>query len=316
MTKSKPHAGRRVIWAVDPFEERGETRAHVLSALEELSSRGVLIEPVYVLSPDEYDLDVEFNATWLNQIRTTTQKVLAQYLADVKIDGILNPHVLIEKHHSLTRAVRALVAHAELSKADTILVGTHAKSGVTRFFLGSFAETLLLHSKMPVLVVGPHSEIPIQGSKINRILFSTNFGASSFPTFKKVIDLAEARQAKITLFHCLPHPVEPFFQSGMYLLGGGYLSFPDFLAQDEENKRRTAQRYISAAKEHGIEVEIAFDAGRGSTAPAIVERAQKDGSSLIAMAAESSAVSAALVGSVTRQVVRSAPCPVWVLRTP
>lgn len=312
MRKSK--SKQRVVWAIDPFEEKCETRSHVLAALKELSSRGAIIEPVYILSPDQYGVDVEFNAPWLKQLRPTTQKVLEHYLKSVKVKGLLEPQIIVEKRPSLTSAVCSLAAYAGRTKADTILVGTHAKSGISRFFLGSFAETLLLHSKVPVLVVGPHSETSHANQKIDRILFSTDFGPSSFPTFKKVVALAKSRQAKITLFHCLPHPVEPFLQSGVFLLGGGYLSFSDFLTQDEQKKRRAAFRYVNTAKKLGVEVEIGINGGHESTAKAIVDQAQREKSSIIAMAAESGAASAALIGSITRQVVRSAPCPVWVLR--
>ena len=314
MSKSKLTSAQRIIWAIDPFEEKCGTSSHVISALQEFSSRGARIEPIYVLRPNEYDIDVGISMPWLKQIRPATQKVLEQYLKRVKIPGLENPKVIIEKRPSLTRAVLSLAAYAKRNKSNMILVGTHAKKGLSRLFLGSFAETLLLHSEVPVLVVGPHAEVPHPDPKAESILFSTDFGQSSYSTFKGVLLLAKARDAKVTLFHCLPHPVEPFFQSGMLLIGGSYLSLPDFLTQDEQRKRKVALRYIGLAKKRGVEVELIFNAGHGSTAQAIVDQAQREKSSLIAMAAKSGAVSAALVGSVTRQVVRGAPCPVWVLR--
>ncbi|MDR3608578.1 MAG: universal stress protein [Oligoflexia bacterium] len=308
---------QKIIWAIDPFEEKGEVHSHVLSMLQDLSSRGALIEPVYVLSPDEYDMNVAFNAPWLKKLRPTVDEVLAHYLKDVKVAGLGKPQVVIEKRPSFTRSIKALTAYAKQRKADSILVGTHSKQGASRLLLGSFAETLLLYSKVPVLVVGPRSEISRPDSRIEHILFSTDFGLSSYSIFKKVLALAKGlssnRHVKITLFHCLPHAVEPFFQSGVFLLGGGVISFPDFVTQDEEKKRRLALRYMAAAEKLGIELEIEFNPGRGGAAQAIVDRARSGKADLIAMASQTSAVPAALIGSVTRQVIRSAPCPVWVL---
>lgn len=37
--------------------------------------------------------------------------------------------------------------------ADLIVVGTHNRSGIDRLFMGSIAENLVRHSKIPVLVV-------------------------------------------------------------------------------------------------------------------------------------------------------------------
>lgn len=315
MAKSK----RRIIWAVDPFEEKNETRTHLLETLRGLQGQNT-IEPVYVLSPDEYDLTVEFSTTWLKQIRPNAEKVLSAYLEDIKkethLSAFANPTVIVEKRPSLTRAVSTLATYAKRKKADTILVGTHAKRGLSRLFLGSFAETLLLHSRIPVLVVGPHSEDSHISGKSSRILFSTDFGPASFPTFKRVIALAKSNGSKVTLFHCLPHPVEPLVQSGVYLIGGGLLSFPEFSTLDEKRKYQIAKKYVSAAKKLGVVVDIGFNPGRGNTALSIVKKAQEEKADLIAMAAESGAVSAALIGSITRQVVRTAPCPVWVMRAP
>jgi nucleotide-binding universal stress UspA family protein len=236
------------------------------------------------------------------------------------ISGLSRPKVIVEKRPSLTLSVRALLAYAKRQRADTIVVGTHARSGIARLLLGSFAETLLLHSTIPVLVVGPHVETSLSTRKRSRILFSTDFGPSAYPTFKKVVALARAQQsvtnpsAKITLFHCLPHPTEPIVRSGVYLLGGGYVSFPDYMTDEEQRKRKLAEEYVKAAKKMGVTVEIGLNPGHDGTAHAIVQEALAENANLIAMAAESGRVSAALIGSVTRQVVRTANCPVWVLR--
>jgi nucleotide-binding universal stress UspA family protein len=304
---------KNIVWSVDPFEEASETQSQISIVLKKLLQQGASIHPVYILSLDEYQTELEWNAPWSKQIQPTTQRILNNYLEKTKLPELKPPQVIIEKRPSLKKAVRALTNYAEQIHAQTILVGTHAKQGISRFFLGSFAETLLLHSKVPVLVVGPHAESP-QGTA-EKILFATDFGPSASLTLKKVLHLAKAQQAEITLFHCLPHPLEPFVQSGVFLLGGGYLSFPDYLTQDEQRKRQIAQRYQTSAKKQGVVMNLEFHPGRGSTAEAIIQQAQKEKSTLITMAAESGAVTTTLIGSITRQVVRSACCPVWVLRS-
>jgi len=320
-----PKTKRKIIWAIDPFEEKNETQAHVIEMLRELSADNtstVTIDPVYVLTPDEYEPGAKLTASWLKQIRPGVEAVLKQYIEDVckelKVGGIGEPLLIVEKHPSLTRAVQALSKCAIRMRADTILVGTHAKTGLSRVFLGSFAETLLLHSQTPVLVVGPHARVFHQdqkGEKAANILFSTDFGPSSSFAFKKVIGIAKVLQSKVVLFHCLPHAVKPFVQSGLYLLSGGYVSFPEYVTENEKRKRLLATKYVNLAKKHGVQVEVGFNLGNGNTADAIVEQASIQGATMIAMAAESGPVSAALIGSVTRQVVRSANCPVWVLRS-
>jgi nucleotide-binding universal stress UspA family protein len=38
-------------------------------------------------------------------------------------------------------------------KADLIVIGTHSRTGIDRFFMGSVAEDVIRHSEIPVLVV-------------------------------------------------------------------------------------------------------------------------------------------------------------------
>ena len=48
---------------------------------------------------------------------------------------------------------REIVRTAEEWNADLIVVGTHARSGLARAFLGSTAEGIVRHSRIPVLSV-------------------------------------------------------------------------------------------------------------------------------------------------------------------
>jgi nucleotide-binding universal stress UspA family protein len=314
---------QKILWALDPFEGKSPARSHLLGTLEDLSRRGARIEPVYVLGPDVYGVDTEFAAPWPKEIRPNAIKALDRYVGKLKprkISGMGKPKLILERRPSLTQAVLTLTSYAKKSHADAIIVSTHARGGLVRFFVGSFAETLLLYSKVPVLVIGPKSKEFKATQKKRRILFATDFGTASFYAFKKVLEVAKnyskEGRGKITLFHCLPHPVEPLIQSGVYLLGGGSVTFPDLQTKEELRRRKAAEKYVAAAKKQGVDVEIEWNSGLGSFAHAITDQAKKDHVDLIAMAADSGAIKAALVGSVTRQVVRSAPCPVWVLRIP
>jgi nucleotide-binding universal stress UspA family protein len=43
--------------------------------------------------------------------------------------------------------------YAEKNEADMIVMGTHGRSGVARFLMGSIAENVLRHAACPVLVI-------------------------------------------------------------------------------------------------------------------------------------------------------------------
>ena len=76
-----------------------------------------------------------------------------------------------------------------------------------------------------------------------------------------------------------------------------------------------ACKWAAEAQKKGLVADTAFDIDSSSVIFSILEYARKKKPGMIAMASESGAVSAALLGSVGRGVAREAPCPVWFLRS-
>ena len=90
-----------------------------------------------------------------------------------------------------------------------------------------------------------------------------------------------------------------------------------YLGNEVERRQRRAEAWARWAKhQKGVEVEPLLNAEGGSISELVIELAEKHSFDLIAMAAQSGPISSALIGSVTRQVIRRSPCPVWVLRFP
>ena len=111
---ARKKAPPRILWALDPFEKEGETRAHVVSALQKLTEkRKAIIEPTYVLSPAEFDLALEFSPPWLKEYKPTTEKILTQALKDIILPGLISPHVLVEKKPSLRQSIRSLLSYGK-----------------------------------------------------------------------------------------------------------------------------------------------------------------------------------------------------------
>lgn len=305
----------KILWAIDPFEQNDDVRKHVLASLREFADRGAEIKPIYVFSPGEYGLSgAEASLPWFKKNEPTLRKVVETYIEDARkesgIPTLLSPQITSERRPSLRRAVETLNTYNRLHGADMIVVGTHSRKGLARFFLGSFAETLLLYSKIPVLVVGAHAK----SSKIQKIFFPTDFGKLTVSLFNQVVNLAKTHGASLTLFHVVPRPAEPIIQSGVYLFSGAYMTWPEFVTASEQRHRKSADRFVQIGKKLGVEVTVLFDSQHGSVSASIIEHAQKEMANVIAMGAESGVVASTLIGSVTRQVVRSAPCPVWVVR--
>jgi nucleotide-binding universal stress UspA family protein len=170
--------------------------------------------------------------------------------------------------------------------------------------MGSFAETLLLHSDIPTLMVGPHSE-PMP--EIKQVLFPTDFSEKSQIALDRILPLVKELGAKLILFHHFElfpgtfFPIEPT---------PAYLSA---LEKHEAWEKNRGERLVDYVSQKGVKVEIQFARQSPSTVDAILEFAKGMSSGMIAMASEAGPVGTALLGSVTRQVVRASPWPVWVL---
>ncbi len=78
------------------------------------------------------------------------QELLDRATDLVIANGLPRPDRMLERAGP---AATAIVSHARTGKFDLIVVGTHARGGVTRLVLGSVAETVLRSAPCPVLVV-------------------------------------------------------------------------------------------------------------------------------------------------------------------
>jgi nucleotide-binding universal stress UspA family protein len=302
----------KIIWSVDAFEEDSPIRNHTIEAIRALANRThAEVELVYILSPAELNLSLEFTSPWIVQYQPAAESAMEKLVKQLNIPEIKGHRVLVQNTGSLTHAVGLLSSYAIENHVDAIVVSTHARKGVARLLLGSFAETLTLHARLPVLAIGPGAA---PRGLWDSVLFPTDLGSHSRAMFEYITRLATQLGAKVTIFHALPNPVEPFIQSGVFLLGGGWVPIHGYFAQDREAREKKLEAWRRWATKRGVVTDIELDDSGTNIPESILKCAELRGVYLIAMAAQSGTFSAALLGSMARQVVRNAPCPVWILR--
>jgi nucleotide-binding universal stress UspA family protein len=168
--------------------------------------------------------------------------------------------------------------------------------------MGSFAETLLLRSPVPVLVVSPRWK---RVERFETILFATDFSQQSRDAFPAVVKLAKALGCELTVFH----KVAPL----SVVAPGLYHEPRAKLGVRLERRFLLAQQWAERARSEGVPASVALDyRSRRSTEQSILDRVAGK-AALIAMASHSGPVARILTGSTTRKVVRRATCPVWVV---
>lgn len=311
-TKVKAKKAKKIIWTVDAFDTINADHTKVPELLKAIgNSCKIEIDPVYVLSPYELEVSVDFTAPWINHYKPAAEASLNQKLKNVKIEGLLPGKVIIQNKHSLTSNVKSLVNYAKNESADMIVLSTHARKGLSRLILGSFAESLILNSKVPVMTL--NSDVKVS-KEIQKILFPTDFSSKSKDAFKNILSFAKDTGASVTILHSLSNPIEPVFQSGVYLLGGGWVSVPAYLDKERDKLTQLGETWAKEGNKQGVKTTFLLDTKNPSVIESVHANTKSGKPDLIAIAAQSGRVASALIGSITREVVRTANCPVLVIR--
>jgi nucleotide-binding universal stress UspA family protein len=95
----------------------------------------------YAVAPGVYD-------EWDRNLRIRVEQKLQELVNDAKKNGILaKPLVLAGAPYE------AIVEAAKENKADLVVMGTHGRKGVSRFFLGSVASRVISTAPCPVMTV-------------------------------------------------------------------------------------------------------------------------------------------------------------------
>jgi nucleotide-binding universal stress UspA family protein len=233
---------------------------------------------------------------------------LTSILRDRKISGLKNFEILVKPYVTLREGVDHFVERANSLEANFILATTHARKGVTRWLIGSFAEALTEKSTVPVMIVNPEAESSWDYSSI---LFATDFSDESRNAFFQLLPMAQVLKAEICLYHKLTYLITP----GLEPAFTGHSEYSKRVDEKFETRQKLGEEWVRLAKEAGVSVQVQIDAHlTKSPAEAVLAEAHKR-RAWIAIAAQSKPVAAAFLGSTARRIIRTADVPVWVYRS-
>lgn len=305
---------KKIIWSIDAFEEKEDLQAKAARVLGVFQNKTFAeIEPVFVLGSTELNWPVDYSTDWMREFQTNLRTHLEDVLLTTGFPHILTPKILVEPLASTSAAVETLLDYAIKQHADLIIVSSHGRRGLDRFFLGSFAETLLVHSAVPILVIGSGIKVEPQFS---RILFPTEFGDYAREVFRRTVSAAKQMNASILLYHAVPMPARIVMDTGYYpsLYGveGEMVSLEDFLRIQTDHQMKRAQSWAEWAKTEGVECAVQVETANDPVDDLICREATNGGCDLIVMEGQSGPLKVALLGSIARNVVRAGPCPVLV----
>jgi len=305
-----PKNSGKLIWAVDAFADDSALTKKLAAFLKRwVNDTGTLIEPVYVLTPDQLRVPFDLFEAVRSESESDAKQNLGKMASQLSPAQALPPTLLVSSDMSLRRAVRTLVDYARTSGAELIAVGAQSKRAVGRFLFGSFGETLILQSDIPVLLITPKT---IQKGPFKSVLFATDLSDASRQSFAEVVKLAKRQKLRIVLFN----KVEYLTDATLILIEKNPLH-KKYVETDLLRRRKALEALADEARASGVKANIVIDsrAGEPSIPDAILSAVQKQRVDLIAVSSQSGPMASAILGSVARAVVRRATCAVWVIHS-
>jgi nucleotide-binding universal stress UspA family protein len=195
-------------------------------------------------------------------------------------------------------AAAALAAHVDSHGVDLIVMTTHGRGGMSRFWLGSVADQLLRRTTVPVLLLRPSKPVPVP--QFHSVLIALDASAQSEEAIAPALALARTTPgSRVVLAHVMGPPlslVEP--------------------ALGPEESREAVARLEHLAHRLGLQgIQTTVQLATGArVAEQIHELASAEQADLIVVGTHGRrGVERLLLGSVADKVVRGTDQPVLVV---
>ncbi len=285
------HAGRAFASACAAGRWYGApvTALHVVTlwpAVDVVPSLGVVTPPVEVADGN------------LNQIQALLDGFVARHRpTDVHVDAVVREAPDVH---------REILAVAEASGVDLIVMGTHGRSGFEHLLLGSVTEKVLRKATCPVMAI----PLPVLGATartaphFRRILCPIDFSDGARAALAYALSLGEDKDAHVTLLNVI-EPA-PDAADGVASID---TPAPARHAEMVAGRLQRLRELVPSAARECCWVETTIEDGRASRE--IVRVAAERDCDLIVMGAHGrGALDLLVFGSNTHAVIRAGVAPV------
>lgn len=194
--------------------------------------------------------------------------------------------------------------------ADLIVMGTHGRRHLGRWFLGSTTERMLRKAPVPVLTVSHVDPAVLAVERgfvsLKRILYATDLSPSASAGMKYAFEMARRASAKLTIVYVVDHTQFTLLSAS----ASGYLNAE--LARTVEKKRAELGEAVARDKPPDVEVETLVLDGRPYEK--ILEASSNLSADMIVLNTRSKEIlERAFLGSTAERVVRLANVPVFLI---
>jgi nucleotide-binding universal stress UspA family protein len=178
--------------------ELSESAFALLPLVKKLNIDSVRLVSVWKSGDEESEAGVE-----QQQLDEATEKGrahLASYL-DRKAGAVREAGLEVEM------VVRHGTPHEEIlactDDVDMIIIATHGRSGIARWWLGSTADHVIKESACPVLVIGPNVDIDLGTYNLSRILLPLDGSPAAEQALQLAVWIADQMGAELDIVRAM-----------------------------------------------------------------------------------------------------------------
>lgn len=299
----------KIRWAFDPFSDHEDTWQRAVEVLSLISNQSIVeITPTYVIGSEITDWVANAYPNQGSDIVSAVQKLSASFLKKIDQKHLFKEAEIIHSS-AISKRTDAKTLVDSLEGYDLLVLNTHARKGLKRLFMGSFAENVLLKSKIPMIFVSPHTT-KIQ--KLDHFFFPTDLSDSSKGVFQTLIENNFGLAKKISLYSRISHPSSAFLTSASALFGGPAISLEQHLGHFSNEYEKKMKHWKESFSHPDIPIHSTVDSSAMQTSEAIIHNAEAACADIIAMPSFSNKIDTLVAGSITREVIRASTLPVLV----
>jgi nucleotide-binding universal stress UspA family protein len=280
----------RILCPVDFFAASDKAVDYAAGLAEIYNAKIYLLHAVVSVVPVAYEFPLD-TAGIAREMQEAARHEMNKLVARVKTRGTKVESLVLAGavHEVIRRAISTI-------KPDLVAMGTHGRSGIDRWFLGSQAEWLMRHSPVPVLTLSAKERL--RRPAFRKILVTTDFSAGTADALGYAFSIAQENNSRITLLHVVNDVAMDVSRK-----------YRDPIIEGVETK---LQNLVPREAWDWCEIRTRVEVGHPYR---MIERTlEKEKPDLLVMNIHGKGMlDRALLGSTAERVVRSAKCPVMLI---
>jgi nucleotide-binding universal stress UspA family protein len=296
---------KKVLFPTDFFPSANQALDHALYLAKRHGAELHMLHAIVLHQEDPHNpaahvIDLDEMKNHLEALAEKDMEDAIQHLPDD------SPEIIKAQVRGVA-AADVILEYAQDHDIDLIVMGTQGRRGLEHLLLGSTAAEVLRLSTCPVLTIRERQE-PLTPEGVLRILVPVDYSDHAKAAMDHAREMASAYEAEVDLLHVIENLVHPVF----YWQGGS--SGPELRQDVEERATEALERLWESSR--GPDVKVRCHVIRGNAGRDIDDFAREHDSDLIVIATHGlTGLSKLLLGSVTEKVIRTAPCPVFTVKS-